>query len=272
MTTTTSAQNGGYLLGTDEQERARLLAQSEIYRPATESLLHRIGVAEGWTALDIGCGPLGVLDSLADRVGATGTVVGLDREPRMLKLAAVWLTRLGHTGVELAHGEAATTGLAADAFDLVHERLLLAHAPDPVAIVTEMVRLARPDGYVVLRDIDAISWTPHPPHPAWDRLMRALITSWSGDWFIGRRLPSMLREAGLVDIGVDACIQVWQPGDLHHKLLLHFADICREQVLATGALTEAQLDEYVRELDAHLDHPDTVTLYIPLIQAWGRKP
>lgn len=272
MTTTTSAQHGEYLLGADEQERARLLAQGEIYRPATESLFDRIGVAGGWTALDIGCGPLGVLDSLADRVGAAGTVVGIDREPRMLEMAAVSLADRGHTGVELAHGEAAATGLAAGTFDLVHERLVLVHAPEPGAIVAEMVRLARPGGYVVLRDIDAISWTCHPAHPAWDRLMRALITSWSGNWFIGRRLPGILREAGLADVEVDACIQVWRPGELHHKLLLHFADICRERILAAGALTGAQLDGCVHELDRHLDRPDAVTLYIPLIQAWGRKP
>jgi trans-aconitate methyltransferase len=34
-----------------------------------------------------GCGPLGVLDLLSDRVGIAGEVVGLDNEPRMIALA-----------------------------------------------------------------------------------------------------------------------------------------------------------------------------------------
>jgi trans-aconitate methyltransferase len=32
-------------------------------------LLDRVGVAEGWQAIDLGCGPSGILDLLADRVG-----------------------------------------------------------------------------------------------------------------------------------------------------------------------------------------------------------
>ena len=50
-------------------------------------LLDQVGVRPGWRAVDVGCGPLGILDLLAERVAPGGQVVGLDREPRMLAMA-----------------------------------------------------------------------------------------------------------------------------------------------------------------------------------------
>jgi SAM-dependent methyltransferase len=52
-----------------------------------EWLLDQIGVAAGAHTIDVACGPLDVLHLLAERVGPTGRVVGLDREPRMIEMA-----------------------------------------------------------------------------------------------------------------------------------------------------------------------------------------
>ena len=63
----TTSEISDYALGAGEAERARLLAQCEIHRAEAEHLVDRIGVAPGWRTIDIGCGPLGVLDILAGR-------------------------------------------------------------------------------------------------------------------------------------------------------------------------------------------------------------
>jgi hypothetical protein len=51
-----------YILGADENERARLLAQCEIHHAEAARLLDRLAIEPGARALDVGCGPLGVLD------------------------------------------------------------------------------------------------------------------------------------------------------------------------------------------------------------------
>lgn len=109
MTTSSTAHAAGYALGASEAERARLLAQGDIYRTETEALFNRIGVAQGWRAVDVGCGPLGVLDILADRVGPTGRLTGLDREPRMLEMAELSLAERGLDSVRPVRSEAAAT-------------------------------------------------------------------------------------------------------------------------------------------------------------------
>ena len=61
-----------YSLGSSPAERDRLRRQSAELRGHSELLLDRVGVTAGWRAIDLGCGPSGVLDLLADRVGPAG--------------------------------------------------------------------------------------------------------------------------------------------------------------------------------------------------------
>jgi SAM-dependent methyltransferase len=261
-----------YSLGTDDAERVRLLAQCELHREEAERFLHRIGVGPGWRVLDLGCGPLGVLDVLSAAVGPTGRVVGLDRDPRFLEMAARSLRERRLDRVELVEADATDTGLAAGSFDLVHERLVLNNVPRPQDVVAEMARLTRPGGCVAVEDMDWISWTCVPEHPDWSRLGNAAAAAWSGDVTVGRRLPALLRGAGLVDVDVDASVRVFRPGHPNHRLLLRFAEIHRDRILRGGLLGPAELDGCLRRLGDHLADPRTFTLYSTLFTAWGRTP
>ena len=268
----TTRRPGDYSLGVDDAERTRLLAQCALHRDEAELLLGRTGIGPGSRVLDLGCGPLGVLDLLADRVGPEGRVIGVDREPRYLAMAARSLHERGLDGVGLVEADATGTGLPSASFDLVHERLLLNNVPQPSDVVAEMVRLTRPGGCVAVQDMDWVSWVCEPAHPDWPRLTAAVGAAWSGDVHIGRRLPALLRAAGLVDVQVEAHIRVFHPGEPNHRLLLRFAEIHRDRVLAGGTLTSAELDDCVRRLAAHLDDPAAITLYSTFFQAWGRRP
>jgi SAM-dependent methyltransferase len=261
-----------YSLGVDDAERARLLAQCALHRVEAESLLDRVGVRPGDRALDLGCGPMGVLDLRARRVGRAGRVVGVDRETRYLTVAGQELDVRGIDGVELLAADATCTGLPGASFDLVHERLVLNNVPQPEAVVAEMVRLTRPGGHVVVQDVDWLTWTCLPEHPDWDRLRGVAASVWSGDVHIGRRLPTLLHDAGLVDVRVVPHLRVFRPGEPYHRLLIRFVALHRTRILADTAFTPGQLDEAVAALDEHLADPTTVTLYATLFQAWGRRP
>ncbi len=271
----TSASSRGYALGASDAERARLIVQHDIYRGEAASLAEHVGLGRGSRAVDVGCGPLGVLDLFSELVGSSGRVVGLDSEPRMLDMARTTLAERDVTGVELVHGDLLDDDLEAESFDLAHERFLITNLPNPRGIVSSMTRLTKPGGYVALEDIDCISWICHPPHPSWGRLSAALLTAWYAaglDAYVGRKLPGLLREAGLVDIGLDAHVNVWMPGDRYHKTLPHFVREFRERILQLSDLTEQEFDRCLNELEEHLEQPTTFTLYNTLMQAWGRKP
>jgi hypothetical protein len=61
-----------YALGRDPAESARLRRQSEELRPDSAALLDRVGLGPGQSAIDIGCGPSGILELLAERASPGG--------------------------------------------------------------------------------------------------------------------------------------------------------------------------------------------------------
>jgi trans-aconitate methyltransferase len=63
-------------------ESVRLQRQAEELAADSAALLDRVGRRPGQSAIDLGCGPRGILDLLAGRVGPAGRVVGLDAAAR----------------------------------------------------------------------------------------------------------------------------------------------------------------------------------------------
>jgi ubiquinone/menaquinone biosynthesis C-methylase UbiE len=274
MTVTSTPARGEYWLGSSEPERARLIAQGEVYRPLAVDLLDQIGVAPGWRVADVGCGPLGVLDLLAERAGAAN-VVGLDRDEAMLAMAERSMAERGYPGVRLLRAEAAETGLPDASFDLVHERLLVVNVPNREQVVDELVRLTRPGGWVALQDGDVSTFACEPPHPAWDRLRSAVFAAWRSyglDGEVGRRLGTLLRGAGLVDVQTTRTLHLFRSRDPAQRMLLAFAQRMRPRVLEANGLSDAELDALLGEVGAHLDDPAAIVTHFALYQAWGRRP
>ncbi|MDR2984058.1 MAG: hypothetical protein LBV34_04375, partial [Nocardiopsaceae bacterium] len=73
--------NAVYALGSSKGESDRLLRQAEELAEDNAALLDRVGLRPGQSAIDLGCGPRGILSVLAGRVCPGGRVVGLDADP-----------------------------------------------------------------------------------------------------------------------------------------------------------------------------------------------
>jgi ubiquinone/menaquinone biosynthesis C-methylase UbiE len=264
-----------YSLGTSPAERDRLRRQSAELRDHSALLLDRVGVAEGWQAIDLGCGPSGILDLLAERVGPSGHVVGLDYETANVALAREFAAERGLANVEVIQGDAHRTGFPSASYDLVHARTLLINIPDPAAVVAEMVRLIRPGGWVAVLEPDGGGSVCHPAHPAWDRLTQIFFSAQEvdgADTFIGRRLPELFRQAGLVDIGVEAKADIYPAGNSRRTIRADLVRSMRPKILAAGIASERELDEVDHAVREHLSDPRTLMLPHLLFLTWGRKP
>src|SRR6516162_2437550 len=118
-----------YLLGHSEDEELRLRRQAEELRPESAWLFDRIGLGAGSRAIDLGCGPQGVLDLLSERVGSTGHVIGLEGNGDSVAMARRFVADRGLKNVEVVQGDATATGLPGASFDLIHARLVLVNVP-----------------------------------------------------------------------------------------------------------------------------------------------
>ena len=159
-----------YALGRDPAESARLRRQSEELGPDSAALLDRVGLGPGQSAIDIGCGPSGILELLAERASPGGRVVGLDADPVHVAMARQFVTDRQLPGVEIVAADARDSGLPSGSFDLVHARTVLVTVPEPAVVVAGMVRLARPGGWIASLEPDAEYSVCYPAHPAWTRM------------------------------------------------------------------------------------------------------
>lgn len=265
---------GRYLLGDSPAEIRHLVEQAEVYAREATELFDLIGVEAGIAAIDVGCGVLGVLHLLSERIGSGGRVVGLDRETRMVQYGQQLAEQRG-LAIELIEADATASGLPDRTFDLVHARTLLLNVSNPTEILDEMVRIARPLGVVAVQEPDASAWSCDPPHPAFEILRTAILNAYrrtGRDFNIGRRIARMLRDAGLDDVRVRATARVTHPGEYYQTFLLTISGLVGDVIVSSGELTADELDSYSTALRAHLESPSTLTLQPLMWQAWGHAP
>lgn len=264
-----------YVLGTTTDERERLLEQVRALAPSTEALLDAIGVAPGWRAIDVGCGPLGITAQLAARVGSSGEVVALEPQASFAAAARAQLDTRGLTQVQVFEGSADDARLPRSHFDLVHARLVLMVAPDKARLLGQLVALARPGGVIAVQDFDRAGSGWEPPHPAWARLDAATAAVYRQrrlDVGFGRRLPALLAAAGLHDVQVRVQARVSHAGDPAHAQFLTLAADLREPIVSGGLIETRCFDDLLTAAQAHLARPDVMVIHPLLFQAWGKRP
>ena len=269
------SETNPYFLGYRQAEQERLERQAHELANDSAWLFSQVGVRQGWQAVEIGCGPQGCLGLLAERVGPMGRVIGIERSAEQVVRAQQFIADMHVTNVDVLHADARQTGLPENSFDLVTARLVLVNVPEPELLVREMARLVRPGGIVALHEPDSTTQRCDPPHPAQTRLLQLLnlYAELNGiDRTIGLRVPRLLRDAGLVDIGMNALVHVYPLGHGRRLLLLEFVENTRSGLLDQNLVEEVELNELIAGLKQHLEDPETLVLSSVFVQAWGRKP
>ena len=262
--------SGNYPIENRAGEIERLRIQGAAMAPDCRVMLERIGVASGWRCLDIGCGPRGITDLMSERVGPTGSVVGLDMDEQFLAHARANV----RGNIEFRRGDAYSSDLPDGAFDLVHMRFVASTAGDPERLLREAIRLARAGGVVALQEPDASTLHCYPPHPAWDRLKAALIGAFAGvgaDLELARRLYALARQAGLADVQYRPFLIGVRSTDEIVDYLPSTVESLRGTVIRLGLLSEAEFPAVLAACRAHVRDPGTVFTMYTVAQVWGRK-
>jgi 2-polyprenyl-3-methyl-5-hydroxy-6-metoxy-1,4-benzoquinol methylase len=193
MTTDTT-----YLLGHDPVELARLEHQARMLAPATRTILQLAGIAPGMRVLDLGTGAGDVAFQVAELVGPTGSVVGIDQSVQALAFAAHRTEQRGLANVTFIHEDVRTVAITGQ-FDAVVGRLVLLYLSNPDDVLRRYAGLVRKGGIVAVMEYEMTAAGTLPPTALSDQVIHWLTESFrrSGlDASLGARLAHVMRHAG----------------------------------------------------------------------------
>jgi SAM-dependent methyltransferase len=191
-------QSASYIHGTDPAEQERL---TRLNRLLNDSSLEAIRPQPGERVIDFGCGLAQFTRALARASGVPA--LGIERSAGQIAEARRQAEAEGEAGrIELREGDAMNPPLRADewgSFDLAHARFVLEHVPDPLAVVSAMVRAVKPGGRIVLEDDDHDVFRPWPEPDGLAEIWTAYQDTYraaGNDPWVGRKLVDLLHRAG----------------------------------------------------------------------------
>ena len=161
-----------------------------------------LGATSGERVLDVGCGPGFYCAELAEEVGQSGSVVGVDSSPAMLELAARRCA--GRDTVEFRTGDAVALPVDDGGFDAALCVQVLEYVPDPTVALAEIRRALRPGGRVLVWDVDWATVSVNAQDPV---LTGRVLHAWDDHLAhpsLPRTLGPRLRSAGFEDVRMDA--------------------------------------------------------------------
>jgi ubiquinone/menaquinone biosynthesis C-methylase UbiE len=262
-----------YIMESGDETR-RLLAQERAEDARRPLLL--TGLREGQRVLDAGCGPGGILETIAGMVGPTGRAVGLDLSEERLAEARRLLQH--HGNVDFVRGDVRETGLEDASFDYTWSQYVFEYLPLAARqrALAEFIRVTRPGGKVVVSEIDGQGLNNWPItgvlHERSVQFTTALGRA-GFDIFVGRKMFQEFRQAGLRDVRVHLLPQYVIAGTADARFLVDW----ETRLTTLGPLVADALggaDSY-RELSRDylgmLADPD-VLKYSVLLVTEGTRP
>jgi SAM-dependent methyltransferase len=187
-----------YILGTEEQEIARLRFQHRVWLKEAYAIWERAGIRAGDTVLDLGCGPGFTTFELASVVGNSGSVIARDESPRFLEYLSPERDRLGLTQIVTSLGPVEELDLPTDHLDAAYGRWLLCWVPDPGRVIERVAQSLKPGGALVFQDyLDWGAVKLLPASETFDRAVLACMASWDVPINIGERIPTLAEKHGL---------------------------------------------------------------------------
>ncbi|HEY4454883.1 MAG TPA: methyltransferase domain-containing protein [Pseudonocardiaceae bacterium] len=263
-----------YVMGRNSAETRRLQMQADLLAPHSAHLFRLAGISPGMRVLDVGCGAGDVSMLLADLVGPTGSVIGVDIDPVVLDLARTRAGEAGLSTVSFVQADLAELQLD-EPVDALVGRLILMHLREPAATVRTLSRLVRPGGVVSFQDYITSRTRAVPATPLVTKTARWVveaIRAGGASPDVGEQIASILSDAGLA---VLSAASVGAAGGADSVVPEFFAATARSvlpMALAHGlvAETDVDIDRLAEQIARELKEASALGWPPELVAAWAR--
>jgi hypothetical protein len=217
-------------------------AVEAFYDPESIRLLYARGIDEGWRCLEVGGGGGSIARWLLSRCGDYGRIVVTDIDTSHMQ-------DLQDPKVEVDHHDIVRDPVPDNVFHLVHERLVLGELTERDTALEKMVRTVRGGGMIVVEELDRATLAPAAGDSSAVALfekvvdtLRETLRAKGLDPDYGRRVYARLLELGMIQGMARGSTVIQAGGTLGAGALRYDVSSRREDLLASGLVSEADLN------------------------------
>jgi len=250
-----------------------LRAQADLSWAKEARALAQLGLRDGMSILEVGSGPGFVTERLLEALPHC-TVTSVELDPVMCDVARSRLDQYLGDRLQIVQTSILYTDLPDERFDFAFARYVFQHLSAPDLAASELFRLLKSGGRVVVVDIDDDLGGLVVPHiPAFTQMarrVRQVQAGAAGDRLIGRKLWRLLFEAGYVQLGLD--VLAFHSDELGlHAFLPQYDPERYLAFILPGGLSADEWEQYRAAYARFLAEPDALIIQLIML-ASGTKP
>ena len=257
-----------YFLGTHDEELKRLGLQHRVWSPAVRDCWQRAGIAAGSRILDVGAGPGYAAAELAQIVGATGSVVAVERSGRFVAAGREMLAKHGFANVRYHELDLMADALPGGGYDAAWCRWVACFVSSPALLVDKIAACLRPGGRAIFHEYLVYeTFCFVPPRPRQREFAEQVMRGWraaGGEPNVAQPVLRLLEERGFVIREMIPRLYCLRPDDEMWQWPASFIRIHLEQQTALGAI-DAEWAQAVRREFATAEAEPAILLVTPLV-------
>lgn len=187
----------------NQNEFERLENQATQKNYSLEDELRFLDIKDGTKILDAGCGS-GVLSKFLSNKHPNISIDACDYSE--LRIQQTKQHNSCSKNINYHVSDLNNLHFEDETFDIVISRFVFEYLHDPVKVAKELTRVLKKDGILYLIDLDGVFMNFWTSNPRFNELLAQLNGTLDFDLFVGRKLPSIITQAGLNNIKWDVTV------------------------------------------------------------------
>jgi SAM-dependent methyltransferase len=264
-----------YVLGTHDDEIARLGLQHRVWRPHMLDAWERAGLTRGSRLIDFGAGPGYATLDAAEIVGPQGEVAAVEQSSQFLDHARREIDGRQLHWARLIACDLASDSPAATDFDIAWCRWVASFVADPARLVRSIAASLRVGGRIIFHEYQHYgTWRVIPGSRTHEEFVAEVMASWrasGGEPDIAPQLLPMLTANGLRLAAARPLVFAVRPSQFMWQWPAAFVAGGAQRLASLGRVSQEWADAVQADFRAMSANPDAIMITPMVLEIIAEK-